>query len=259
MSVARPRPGRHYRAIVAYDGTDYCGFQVQVAQRTVQGVLEGALEAITQESVRVVAAGRTDSGVHAQGQVVAFWTLWQHSAGDLHRAWNAVLPRDVSVWSLTEAEEGFHPRYDACSRAYRYTIWAHPVRNPLIRRTALWVFRPLDVSAMSEAAQALLGRHDFATFGTPPQGDNTVRHVVRAAWTREGHKLFFDIEADAFLYRMARSIVGTLLQVGTGELTVAEFGALLGAADRSQAGPTAPAKGLCLVAVNYESPAVGNT
>jgi tRNA pseudouridine38-40 synthase len=258
VSAAGPRSGRYYRATVAYDGTDYCGFQIQVEQPTVQGVLEGALEAITQKPVRVIAAGRTDSGVHALGQVVAFRAGWQRSAHELHRAWNAVLPRDVSVCSLTEAEEGFHPRYDARSRVYQYTIWAHPVRNPLLRHMALWFPRPLDVSAMSEAALALLGEHDFATFGSPPQGENTVRRVVRAVWAQDEHKLSFQIEATAFLYRMVRSIVGTLLQVGTGELTIAEFGAALDAADRSRAGPTAQAKGLCLLAVIYGPTAVGH-
>jgi tRNA pseudouridine38-40 synthase len=243
---------RYLRARVAYDGTDFCGYQIQVDQRTVQGELEAALQQITQNPVRIVAAGRTDSGTHALGQVVAFEAEWRHSLQKLHRGWNAVLPRDVSVWSVVEAVEGFHPRFDAQSRSYRYTIWNHPVENPLLRQRVLWHARPLNVEAMSEAAHLLLGEHDFATFGSPPQGHNTVRRVMSVTWSHAGPKLHFDIEANAFLYRMVRSIIGTLIQVGADELTVKEFGSLFAAADRSRAGPTAPAHGLCLMAVHYQ-------
>ncbi len=252
MSVAGREGTLYLRATVAYDGTDFYGFQVQAAQRTVQGTLEDALFKITQERVRVIGAGRTDSGVHALGQVVAFRTGWRRSPAELQRALNAVLPRDVAVWSLTEAAPGFHPRFDARSRVYRYTIWNHPVRNPLLRRVAHWVPQALDVGAMAEATRLLVGEHDFATFGSPPQGDNTVRRVIAAGWTRDGDRLYLDIEANAFLYRMVRSIVGTLLRVGRGELTVEGFADAFAAADRSQAGPTAPACGLCLVAVHYD-------
>jgi tRNA pseudouridine38-40 synthase len=241
----------YLRATVAYDGTDFCGFQVQAAGRTVQGELEAALARITQESVRVTAAGRTDSGVHARGQVVAFRTGWRRSLPELHRAWNAVLPRDVAVWDLNEADEGFHPRFDARSRVYRYTVWNHPLRNPLLRRTALWHPKPLNVEAMAEASAVLIGEHDFATFGSPPQGTNTVRRVIDVNWARKGETLYLAVEANAFLYRMVRSIAGTLLQVGRGELTVDQFTALFAAADRSQSGPTAPAHPLCLMAVKY--------
>jgi len=242
---------RYLWATVAYDGTDFHGFQVQVGQRTVQGALEDALATIIQQNVRAIGAGRTDSGVHALGQVVAFRTRWRHSLSDLHRAWNAVLPGDVVVWSLSEADEEFHPRFDAKSRRYRYTIWNHPVRNPLLRRTTLWILQTLDVGQMVEASSLLVGKHDFGTFGSPPQGNNTVRRVFRAFWTQEDNRLYLNIEANAFLYRMVRSIVGTLLQVGMGELSVAQFKCLFAAADRGLAGPTAPANGLCLMAVHY--------
>jgi len=209
------------------------------------------LATLTQETIRVVGAGRTDSGVHAWGQVVAFRTKWRHSIEDLQRGWNAVLPVDVAVRSVSQAEPEFHPRFDARSRAYRYTIWRHEVRNPLVRRTSLWIRRALDVVAMTGASRLLVGEHDFATFGSAPQGNNTVRRVTRADWIEEGDKLHLDIEANAFLYRMVRSIVGTVLQVGTGELSVAEFASLFASAERCQAGPTAPAAGLCLMTVTY--------
>jgi len=250
-AVAGPADERFLRATVAYDGTDFAGFQHQVGQRTVQDALESALKTITQESIRLVAAGRTDSGVHALGQVVAFRTHWQHSLSDLTRAWNAVLPGDVVALALQEAEDGFHPRFDARSRWYRYSIWNQGVRNPLVRRTTMWVCQALDMESMVQATSSLVGEHDFATFGSPPQGSNTVRHVLRATWTREESMAYLDIEANAFLYRMARSIVGTVLQVGAGALSVAQFGSAFLAADRNLAGPTAPANGLCLMAVYY--------
>lgn len=256
MSISGAQAGCYLRATVAYDGTDFCGFQVQSGQRTVQGVLEETLAIITQEQIRVIGAGRTDSGVHAWGQVIAFRTRWRHSLSNLHRGWNALLPDDVTVRSLTEADQGFHPRFSARSRAYRYAIWNHPMRNPLLQRTVHWVSRSLDVKVMTRAAHLLVGEHDFATFGRPPQGANTIRRVLCAKWTRQantfaGDVLCLDIEANAFLYRMVRSIVGTLLQVGTGDLSVEQFAARFAATDRSQAGPTAPAHGLCLMAVRY--------
>lgn len=242
---------RHFRAVVEYDGADFHGFQVQVAQRTVQGVLEEAVECVSRQSVRVVGAGRTDAGVHARGQVIAFWANWRRSAVDLHRALNAVLPKDVALSSLEVASEAFHPRYDAKRRWYRYTVLNQPLRSPLDRRQALHVHRRLDVAAMNRAAVALLGERDFATFGRPPKGKNTVRRVMRAEWHRREPFVLFEIEANAFLHRMVRSLVGTLLQVGFGGIVPEEFARRLGACDRTLAGPTAPPHGLCLMAVSY--------
>ncbi|MBN1934657.1 MAG: tRNA pseudouridine(38-40) synthase TruA [Anaerolineae bacterium] len=243
---------RHFFcATVSYDGTDFNGYQIQVGQRTVQGTIEAALAQITQEQVRVTAAGRTDSGVHALGQVIAFRTGWKHPIEALHRGLNALLPSDVAILALSEAKSGFHPRFDAQSRVYRYTIWNDSTRNPLVRRYAHWVSQPLNIEAMIQAAQHLIGEHDFATFGQSPQGTQTVRRVMQAVWTQNVHTLCFKIEANAFLYRMVRSIVGTLLKVGMGEWSVDDFTARFTAADRSLSGPAAPAHGLCLLAVNY--------
>jgi len=198
-----------------------------------------------------LAAGRTDAGVHAAGQVIAFDTGWQHSLSDLRRALNAVLPADVAVLEVEGAAPDFHPRYDARSRRYRYTLYNGPVRWPLSRRYSLHVMGTLDVSAMQRAAQYLVGEQNFATFGQPPQGRNAVRHVLVAEWRGELPCLTFDIEANAFLYHMVRSIVGTLLGVGRGKMSVGEFVAVLEAGERSQAGPTAPPHGLCLMEVKY--------
>jgi len=239
-------------AVVAYDGTDYCGFQRQANGPSVQGVLETALERVTGEKTTVLAAGRTDAGVHARGQVVAFDTEWRHPLATLLRALNAVLPPDVAVREVARAALGFHPRYDAKSRHYRYTIYNRLVRSPLVRRTSLHEPRRLDVEAMKRAARLLVGEHDFAAFGRSPQGGSTVRRVARAGWSGDPPWLYFDIEANAFLYRMVRSIVGTMLQVGLDRMTVEDFGRVLASRDRAQAGPTAPPHGLCLVRVRYD-------
>jgi tRNA pseudouridine38-40 synthase len=239
------------RAIVAYDGTDYGGFQRQANAPTVQATLEAALAQVTQGAVSVLAAGRTDAGVHAAGQVIAFDTAWRHGLGDLQRALNAVLPADIAVLEIAEAAAGFHPRYSAHSRRYRYTLYNARVRWPLARWRSLHVADPLDVALMQDAAQALVGEHDFAAFGRPPRGQVTVRRVLAAEWRGEPPWLTFDIEANAFLYRMVRSIVGTLLRVGRGKMGVEDFAAVLAAGDRSLAGPTVPPHGLCMLEVKY--------
>lgn len=246
-----------YRATVEYDGTDFLGFQIQARGRTVQGELEKAIERITQKQVRVLGAGRTDAGVHASGQVIAFDVSWRHTDQVLHRALNAVLPGDIAISHLTTTYPAFHPRFDAKWRQYRYTILNQPIRSPLWARDAYQVAEPLDVEAMGEASQALVGSHDFAAFGKPTQGQSTVRHVMRAEWFVQhprgikGKLLVFEITANAFLYRMVRNIVGTLVRVGRGEFLPNEVTALMEAKDRAASGPPAPPCGLCLVRVEY--------
>lgn len=238
-------------AVVEYDGTDYLGFQVQAQGRTVQGEIETALAAVTQEKIRIVGAGRTDAGVHAQGQVIAFSTAWRHPIEELQRALNAVLPKDIVVRELRPVAREFHPRFDAVSREYRYTIYNQPLRSPLVRRFAYHFPWPLDVAAMNEAAGVLVGTHDFASFGRAPQGDNTVREVHRAQFALEEPFIYFDITANAFLHRMVRRLVGTLLLVGTGELSPNGFREILQSADQDKVGQAVPAHGLCLMKVNY--------
>jgi tRNA pseudouridine38-40 synthase len=238
-------------AVVEYDGTDYHGFQVQAQGATIQGEIESALAAVTQEEIRIAGAGRTDAGVHARGQVIAFATAWRHPIEELQRALNAVLPQDIAIRRLEGAATGFHPRFDAVSREYRYTILNRPLRSPLARRFAFHYPHPLDVAAMDEAAGVLVGSHDLASFGRAPQGDNTVREVYLARCTPEEPFVHFDVVANAFLYRMVRSLIGTLLLVGTGELSPAGFEDILRSADRSRAGQVVPPQGLCLMKVNY--------
>jgi tRNA pseudouridine38-40 synthase len=245
-----------YRATVEYDGTDFFGFQIQAEGRTVQGELERAIEQVTQSRVRVTGAGRTDTGVHASGQVIAFDVAWRHTLDDLQRALNAVLANDVAISQLKTAQPCFHPRFDARWRRYRYTILNQPIRSPLHTRYAHHVSESLDTQIMRRASQRLVGTHDFAAFGKPTQGDSTIREVKEAEWFEERSAdekklLIFEITANAFLYRMVRNIVGTLLRVGQGELSPDDVAAILRSRDRAEAGPPAPACGLCLVAVEY--------
>jgi tRNA pseudouridine38-40 synthase len=242
-----------YRATIAYDGTGYHGFQRQAFEHepTIQGEIERALVKLEQPSVAVMGSGRTDAGVHAIGQVIAFEAEWRHEARALQRALNAALPSDISVLSLTEAALDFHPRYDAVSREYVYTIYNAPVRHPLWRLYALHVAEPLDVQAMDAAAAACLGEHDFAAFGLPTAGQATVRRMMRAACRAELPLVRVELEANGFLYRMARGIVGTLLAVGRGKLTPEQFQAVLVSRDRSRAEAVVPPHGLCLTRVNY--------
>lgn len=239
------------KAIVAYDGTEFLGFQRQATGRTVQQVLESALERITDTRLRVLAAGRTDAGVHAEGQVIAFDVDWRHCLSDLQRAMNAVLPQDCAVRELVQAASDFHPRYDARSRRYRYTVYNALVRSPLVRRTSLHCRTLLNLDAMEAATGFVVGEHDFAAFGRPTHGKVTVRRVIEAGWIAELPWLHFEIEANAFLFRMVRSIVGTLLEIGRGRLSPDQFREILRSRDRGRAGQTAPAHGLSLIRVRY--------
>lgn len=247
---------RRYRAVLAYAGTAYQGFQRQAAGTpTIQGAVEAALLRVTGQAVGVLGAGRTDAGVHAEGQVIAFDVRWRHEASDLLRALNANLPTDIALQSISLAERDFHPRYSARRRTYVYRLYRRPVRYPLWDRDRWWVRVSLDGAAMQQAAALLVGEHDFATFGQPPQGTNTVRRVLRSAWDCQpdasGETHTYTITGNAFLQRMVRSIVGTLVEVGRGAMAIEGFHAALVAADRDRAGPTAPPHGLTLVNVEY--------
>lgn len=235
-----------------YDGTDYCGFQRQIpAQPTVQSELERAIGHIADGEVKIVAAGRTDSGVHALGQVIAFNLKWPHGPDALRRAVNANLPADIALFSVDQVAPDFHPRYDAQKRTYHYYLYNRPGRSPLRRLYAWHVPQTLDLNAMNRAAQVLVGVHDFATFGQPTQGESTTRRVFKAEWQPRNAFFVFEVVANAFLYRMVRSIVGSLKAVGIGKWSVEEFVEALDARDRGRAAATAPPQGLFLVSVAY--------
>src|SRR6184192_1994147 len=239
-----PRPNTpHWKARVAYDGTRYAGFQIQTNAPTVQAELEKALGRICGEPLRITGAGRTDAGVHASGQVVDFRTKSPLNAADLGRGVNALLPEDIAVSALEPAEESFHARYSATGRTYEYRIRNAAERDPLTRLGELWIGARLDVGAMRAASAVIVGRMDFSAFAAGPGGTRTVR---RAEWCADGALLRFAITADAFLRGMVRGIVGTLLWVGRGTIDVAAFGRIVASGDRSKAGPSAPANGLCL-------------
>jgi len=241
-----------YRARVEYDGTDFAGFQAQPGARTVQGALEAALAEIDgpdAERTIVDGAGRTDSGVHATGQVIAFTYRGRLPADELERALNGHLPPDVAIRDLRRVPGAFHPRHAARYREYRYTVWNGP-RSPLRARTALWVREPLDEVAMAKAAARFVGRHDFGAFGSAPiEGGHTVRTVNWIKVRRAGAQITIEIAADAFLRGMARRVVAVLLEAGHGNLNEAAVDAFL--ADRRPAlnGAAAPARGVCLTRV----------
>jgi len=234
---------------VAYDGTDYAGFQVQPNAPTVQGELERALSGVCDEAVRVTGAGRTDAGVHASGQVIDFRTASALDGLSIGRGVNALLPQDIAVSALEPAAEDFHARFSATGRTYEYRIRYGRERDPLERRRELHVGGALDVAAMREATERLVGRKDFSSFAAGPGG---VRSVRSAKWCEpDAGRLRFEIAADAFLRGMVRAIVGTLLWVGRGKIDAATFEKVVAAKDRAMAGPSAPANGLCLIAVEY--------
>lgn len=233
-----------YRARVEYDGTDFAGFQVQPGARTVQGELEAALARLAGgRRLRVDGAGRTDAGVHASGQVIAFTYDGRLPAAELGRALDALLPADVAIVGLRRAPAGFRPRYAARYREYRYTVWNGP-RSPLRERTALGVRAPLDTAAMAQAGQVLVGRHDFSAFGAADRQPVRTIHWVRVR--RTGLLVTIDVAADAFLRGMVRRIVAVLLEVGRGEMDDRAVASALGAARPALDGAMAPAKGLCL-------------
>jgi len=236
--------GRRFRATVEYDGTEFAGFQIQPGARTVQGELEAALARLSGGNRQpVVGAGRTDAGVHATGQVIAFTYPGRLSVEALTAALNGTLSPDVAIRDVRRAPAGFNPRYAARYREYRYSIWNGP-RSPLRERMALWVRKELDVAAMASAATALEGRHDFSAFGgVDPQPIRTV-HRIRVR--RDGPAVTIDVRADAFLRGMVRRIVATLLAVGRGTLEASAVPGLLRAGEPALGGAAAPPRGLCL-------------
>ena len=257
-------------ALVAYDGARYHGFQRQSAQRgpTVQGELEAAIARITGEAARITGAGRTDSGVHASGQVVNFTAATRLDESAWLRALNAWLPDDIAIRSARFVGAAFHARLSALGRRYRYRIICDPVRSPLRERYAWRSPQRLDVAAMDATARLLVGEHDFGAFGSSPwdqrgaERRHTVRRMslARCLWLPPqfsadesdlSDEIAFDFAANGFLTGMARRLVGTLALVGAGRLSVEEFARILDARDKARAGPAAPPHGLCLTGVEY--------
>ena len=244
---------RNIKLVLEYDGTGLAGWQRQKDRPTIQGHLEEALSRLTGEAVTVHGAGRTDAGVHALGQAAHFKTLSPRTVEEILRGGNALLPDRIAIRSALEVPPDFHARYSAKSKQYAYDLFVGPVR-PALRRHFVWHLRnALNVEAMAEALGRLKGKHDFAAFqSTGSDVQTTVRRMLRAEITEpREHYVRVSLEADGFLRHMVRAIVGTLVLVGQGEMSPDGFEDILHWGERSRAGPTAPARGLCLREVRY--------
>lgn len=241
-----------YQVIIAYDGSGFSGSQRQAKSRTVQSELERALTRLGWQGNTVVLAGRTDSGVHASGQVAAFDYEWKHPPEELVAAINANLSADVVVNAAKVVHDNFHPRFDALSRRYCYRIFSQPLRNPLRERYIWRVWPLLDENALHHVASLFLGQHNFSAFGSPPKrGNSTIRTVMKSSWRLAGDEWTFEVEADGFLYRMVRKLVHTQVAVGQGRISAQAIVDALGGMPRGIPGGLAPANGLTLVEVTY--------
>lgn len=247
---------RNIALLLAYDGSDFIGSQLQNQGRSIQGALESAWEELTQERRRFTLAGRTDAGVHAQGQVANVRCTTRHPLTTVVRGMNALLPADVRILAAQDVDQEFHARYAATRREYRYLLDLEPVALPTLRHLTLHVEGKLDLAAMAEALPVFEGKHDFAAF-TVQSADqkSTVRTVYQARLSQIevlGRPLVaLDLAANAFLQHMVRVIVGTVLQVGRGRMRVSDLRQVLERRERKAAGPTAAAHGLTLTAVRY--------
>jgi len=242
---------RAFKLIVEYDGTDFVGWQSQINGRAVQDEITGALRQILQEEVTLIGSGRTDSGVHARGQVAGFRSGSLISPSKLLSALNGVLPRDICIHSVEEVSPAFHARFDARVRRYRYFIAREP--SAVDRRFCWLVLSPLDFPSMEDIAQRVAGGHDFGAFCThASEVENHACVVDRSVWIVEDHRLIYEIAADRFVHGMVRTLVGTMVDIGRGKIAAEEFDAILASRDRRRAGMAAPALGLFLEEVGYE-------
>lgn len=244
-----------YKLILAYDGTSFAGSQRQAKHRTVQGELEKALRGLGWSGRTVILAGRTDTGVHASGQVAAFDLDWKHSIEALLRALNASLPADMAVSDMEDADDNFHPRFNATSRCYHYRLYCGQIRDPLRERLAWRVWPTIDPGSLAGLAKSFLGRHDFSAFGSAMHADgSTERSVMVSEWTRLSENEWqFDIRADAFLYHMVRRLVFVQVAVGQGKCDKEAVVKALAKPRLKNGIPAglAPAHGLTLVKVTY--------
>ena len=243
-----------YRVVVEYDGTDFCGLQYQPAERTVAGELETALSRLFDQPIKITAAGRTDAGVHATGQVISFSA---HDAFPVERlpiALNSALPPDVSARDAARADPGFSARLSAIERYYTYVVLNRREPSAPLRRWSHHEYRALDLARMERGAAHLVGTHDFLSFcGVPPEFGGTVRTLHALDVERRGELLLLNFRGNGFLHRMVRTIAGTLFDVAAGRREPDDLPAVLAARDRTTAGPTAPPQGLFLTGVRYES------
>ena len=243
----------HYRLILEYDGTAYSGWQLQPNVRTLQAVIEEALATVLRHPARLYAAGRTDAGVHALGQVATFRSDRVLEPRQVCKALNALTPPDIAVRELSQVAESFDARRDASTRVYEYRIWNQPWRSAFWHRFTWHVPRPLDVRAMGLGASVLVGEHDFSAFRAADcESESRIRRVSHSAVSEAEGLCTYRVQANAFLKHMVRAVVGTLVRVGIGELTPEGISEILASRDRANAGATAPPQGLVLMGVCYE-------
>lgn len=244
---------QRYRIVVAYEGTNYLGWQVQPHGTTVQACLEDALRQLTGETVKLHGSGRTDQGVHARGQVAHFDLEKDWTAGVLHKALNALLPADIRVMQASVAAADFHARRSVVEKEYRYFIWNGAIMPPFFRNYKTHIRAPLNVKAMRAAATHMVGRHDFAAFTANPnrEVESTVRQVTALQVRKYGSEIVIVVRGEGFLYRMARSMAGLLIRVGEGNVPAEEVKSILASRLRTARVPTAPAGGLFLWNVKY--------
>jgi tRNA pseudouridine38-40 synthase len=261
MKVVGSGTGTKIVLILEYDGTRYHGSQLQANAPTIQGEMEKALQKLTGERTRVKAASRTDAGVHAKGQVVSFSMRSALPLKAFVEGLNHYLPRDIAVKEAHRADDSFDVRRGALSREYKYCILNSPTRSPMRQDFSYRINGKLDVKAMNQACQALIGKRNFASFVSSEETatkKRTVRDVQKAEITQEGDMIVLDMVADSFLPHQVRNMVGSLIRVAQGKMTVDEFYSMVEAKSPGLAGPTAPACGLCLMRVNYPGPFEGD-
>jgi tRNA pseudouridine38-40 synthase len=246
---------RNIKVVLEYNGSAFFGFQRQPGKPTIQEALEKALSKFFNRQMKIASAsGRTDTGVHAEGQVVNFKTSGAQNVRQIQKGLNALLPPAIAVKKIKEMPAGFHARYDARSKVYEYRIWNHPFRSPLAAGRVFHVPYTLNISKMRQAAKAFLGKHDFRSFtsiSAMKKGSSCVRTIKRFQIKKEGHLILIRVEADGFLYHMIRNMAGTLLEVGRGKRDAREIASILKRKDRRLAGATAPSEALTLIRVTY--------
>lgn len=244
---------RNIKLLIEYDGTHYHGWQIQPNATSIQETIEDRLQKITQEEIRLIAAGRTDAGVHAIEQVANFSTKSRLDINNIQRGLNSLLPPDIAIKEISEAEQDFHARYSAKSKIYRYVILNRRFPSPLYRNFSWFIPFKLDIKEMKNAVQCLVGEHDFSSFkASGCNSHNPIREVYGISVDKDTKGfIIFEIEANAFLKQMVRNIVGTLTDVGKGKIGVSEFEEILRAKDRKKAGITAPPQGLFLAKIKY--------
>ena len=242
---------RNIALIIAYDGTNYSGWQIQKNAITIQGVIQRILENIVQHNVKMKVAGRTDTGVHAVGQVASFKTTSRMSINDFKEALNSMLPSDIRILGVEEKDEKFHPRFSAHKRWYRYIIYNKDVPSPFFRNYSYWVRRDINMNLLKMYSEKIVGEHDFTSFAMLDKDNSPVRIIYNCEVNRKGDFVLFDIVANSFLRRMVRSIVGTFLDLERNRKDPDELERILLARERKLAGQTAYPSGLYLMKVFY--------